>query len=63
MSEIVFGDQISLEDFRNDIKNHSKRNDEFIGVCFNRSTLKQTGAGHFSPIGNISKLLFFLKSF
>jgi hypothetical protein len=43
------------EEFRNVIKDISKRSDQHVVVSYLRSALGQTGAGHFSPIGGYNE--------
>ncbi|KAJ1957420.1 hypothetical protein IWQ62_005092 [Dispira parvispora] len=45
------GDQVTQQEFLEDIKRVSSCTDEFMVVSFSRKTLQQTGDGHFSPIG------------
>ncbi|CAD7697773.1 unnamed protein product [Ostreobium quekettii] len=41
----------SLEDFRRDVVEVCTAGDEHIIVSYSRKTMKQTGDGHFSPVG------------
>ncbi|ORX91825.1 Phytochelatin-domain-containing protein [Basidiobolus meristosporus CBS 931.73] len=53
------GDQVSFEEFVEDVKRVSSSGDEHMVVSFSRKTLQQTGDGHFSPLGgyNIDRKL------
>lgn len=42
---------VTLEEFRNDVRQTCGSSDAFIVVSFSRKVLGQTGDGHFSPIG------------
>jgi glutathione gamma-glutamylcysteinyltransferase len=59
-TELKFGDSISLEDFRNDVKTVCSASEEapaaVMIVSYQRGTLKQSGSGHFSPIGSYHPL-------
>ncbi|KAI7870483.1 Phytochelatin-domain-containing protein, partial [Lichtheimia hyalospora FSU 10163] len=43
--------EISKEQFINDIKRSCSSNNEILVVSYDRKILGQTGSGHFSPIG------------
>ncbi|KND02209.1 uncharacterized protein SPPG_02694 [Spizellomyces punctatus DAOM BR117] len=44
-------DQVSREEFLNDLRTVTASEDTHMVVSFSRATLSQTGDGHFSPIG------------
>lgn len=59
---VKYGSATSLEEFRNDVKLISKQSCERSVVMiasYHRGTLKQSGSGHFSPIGMLIVLFFF----
>ncbi|KAL7747994.1 hypothetical protein RI367_006540 [Sorochytrium milnesiophthora] len=47
-------DQVSIEKFRRDLKRTSSVPNQMLCVSFDRGTLQQTGAGHFSPVAGYS---------
>ncbi|XP_002976553.2 glutathione gamma-glutamylcysteinyltransferase 2 isoform X3 [Selaginella moellendorffii] len=49
--EAVRASESSLEDFRSVVKKCCSSEDEHLIASYNRQLLKQTGTGHFSPIG------------
>ncbi|XP_046360821.2 glutathione gamma-glutamylcysteinyltransferase 2-like [Haliotis rufescens] len=42
---------MSVEEFRELIRNYTKRDDAFVVLSYSRRTLDQSGEGHFSPVG------------
>ncbi|KAI9020741.1 Phytochelatin synthase-domain-containing protein [Phycomyces nitens] len=42
--------ETTLEEFKRDVENVTSRSDQFMVISFCRTTLGQTGDGHFSPI-------------
>ncbi|KAK9716772.1 hypothetical protein K7432_006686 [Basidiobolus ranarum] len=53
------GDEVSYEEFVEDVKRVSSSVTEHMVISFSRKTLQQTGDGHFSPLGgyNIERKL------
>ncbi|KAK9712218.1 hypothetical protein K7432_007285 [Basidiobolus ranarum] len=53
------GDQVTYEEFVEDVKRVSSSGTEHMVISFSRKTLQQTGDGHFSPLGgyNIERKL------
>jgi glutathione gamma-glutamylcysteinyltransferase len=49
------GDQITFKEFIDDINNVTSSTDKLMIVSFSRKSLLQTGDGHFSPVGAISR--------
>ncbi|KAI8322509.1 Phytochelatin-domain-containing protein, partial [Martensiomyces pterosporus] len=45
------GNEVSREEFLEDIKRVTQRDDMFLVLSFSRKMMGQTGDGHFSPIG------------
>lgn len=50
-SEIAYADTLSLHTFRERLKSNVSREGDFVLINYDRRVLKQTGAGHISPIG------------
>ncbi len=50
-SEIVYADTLSLDTFRERLKANLGRAGDFVVVNYDRRVLKQSGAGHISPVG------------
>jgi hypothetical protein len=50
-SEIVYADQLALEEFRERLKSNLAREGDFVLVNYDRRVLQQSGAGHISPVG------------
>lgn len=52
-TDLIFGSNITVEVFRNDVKKICKQEDskKVMIVSYSRKALFQTGDGHFSPIG------------
>lgn len=46
-----FADQITFEDFERDVISCCRSDSQFMAVSYSRSSLGQTGTGHFSPAG------------
>src|SRR5262249_43333794 len=49
-TERVHADTLTLESFRDRLKENLARPDDFVVVNYDRRVLKQAGAGHISPI-------------
>ena len=50
-SEIAYADTLGLSDFRERLKANLRRGDDFVLINYDRRVLKQSGAGHISPVG------------
>src|SRR5687768_15137742 len=50
-SELVYADALSLEMFREQLKSNLQREGDFVLINYDRRVLRQSGAGHISPVG------------
>ncbi|KAJ3275184.1 hypothetical protein HK104_003943, partial [Borealophlyctis nickersoniae] len=48
-------DRATLEQFKEDLRRTSMSPTEYLVVSFDRGTLKQSGTGHFSPVGGYNE--------
>lgn len=49
-TELVYADTLSLETFRERLKENLGREGDFVVVNYDRRVLRQSGAGHISPV-------------
>jgi hypothetical protein len=49
-TQVVYADQLSLEEFRERLKKNLAREGDFVLVNYDRRVLKQEGMGHISPV-------------
>jgi hypothetical protein len=50
-SELVYANELSLETFRERLKSNLQREGDFVLINYDRQVLRQSGAGHISPVG------------
>jgi len=50
-SEVVYADRLSLDTFRERLKGNLSSEGDFVLINYDRRVLKQSGAGHISPVG------------
>jgi hypothetical protein len=50
-SKLVYADQLRLETFREQLKSNLQREGDFVLLNYDRRVLRQSGAGHISPVG------------
>lgn len=50
-SELVYADRLSVEAFRDQLKSNLEREGDFVLINYDRRVLRQSGAGHISPVG------------
>ena len=48
--------------FREEIKTACRSAEGAMVVSFGRKVLKQTGAGHFAPVGKLLQIVYFLNN-
>ncbi|TGZ83963.1 Phytochelatin-domain-containing protein [Ascodesmis nigricans] len=53
-AETRFADQITFEQFEQDVIACCRSESQFMAVSYSRRSLGQTGSGHFSPVGGYS---------
>lgn len=49
-------DEVNIDEFRQELKFSTKREDRAIILSYGRQVLGQTGSGHFSPVGGYNEL-------